>query len=277
MNKIVVTEKFFEEFIPSVEPRRHYLMSTIDYTAKNHRNQFLKAIEKDEMEVMGTAAEPEEFENTRFVSAITEEYASRIQDLEDKFGKSLQQALHELVPKKYPGKNSKLSNYDFAKSMARFPSIRPNLAFLIKNSYSEAVVKKNKLNYIMMKHKENQNSQKSLVRKLGNTLNRKVTERRLLIEQKIPQFRDINEEFLKNFAAKATVQNLDNMNGLSLQRGKSVNLLRRYNDFWSKTKDLSLRKPIKVQANAQPGKRNSNSKLEVSPVKEINATRNFIA
>lgn len=264
MNKIVVTEKFFEEFVPTVEPRRNCLLSTIDYTTKNHRNQFLKAIEKDEMEVMGMTTEPEGLANTRFVSTITGEYVSRIQSLEDKFGKSLNQALHEFLPKKFPSKNSKLSNYDFAKSLAKFPSIRPNLAFLIKNSYSEAVVKKNKLNYIMMKHKENQNSQKCLVNKLSHALNRKVTERRLNIEQKLPQFREINEEFLKNFAGNAPVQNIDNINGLAYQRGKSVNLLRRYNDFWSKSRDLSLRKTIKLQTTLQQNKRNSNGKLEIS-------------
>jgi hypothetical protein len=264
MNKIVVTEKFFEEFVPSVEPRRNLLLSTVDYTTKHNRNQLLKAIEKDDMEVMAMTAEPEGLLHTRFVTTIIEDCAQRIQGLEDKFGKSLNQALHEFLPKKFPAKNSKLSNFDFAKSLAKFPSIRPNLTFLIKNSYSEAMVKKSKLNYVMTKHKENQNTQKGLVRKLSHALNRKVSDRRLEIEQKLPQFRQINEEFLKSFAGNAPVQNIENINAMVFQRGKSMNLLWKYNDLWSQSKDLSLRKAINLKVTPYQNKRVSNGKLEMS-------------
>jgi hypothetical protein len=246
MNKIVLTEKYFDEYTPTMDYRKLQVGRSRDFRKNFQRTQLLKVVSRDELEVSAMQEEGEGLGKTKFIQSINGEYQQNLVKLESKFSKSLNQALHEFLPKKFGQKNSNLSNYDFGKSIDRFPSIRPNLTFLMKNSYSEAVIKKNKLNSLLMKHSENRSSQSTLVKKLQFALKRKASAHRHLIEQKLPQFRQVTEDFIAGLKGNAHNQNIDNINANNVQRGKSVNLLRKYNDFWNKSKDMSLRKTIVV-------------------------------
>jgi hypothetical protein len=247
MSKIVITEKFLDEYTSALDFRQTQTYRETDFKKATQRSQMLNALNRDEIEVSSLATNADHLAQTKYVQGITMDYNQTLTLIQNKFGKSINQALHEMMPKKYTQKNSKLSNYDLAKSMIRFPAIQQNLAFPMKSLYSEAVVKKTKLNFLVLKHKENKNEQTNLRRKIGIAVERKVSEKRMIIDRDLPQFKEINENFYKNYKTQVNNSNLDKTSNLNSQRGKSMNLLQKYNSLWGKTRDMSIRKTILMQ------------------------------
>jgi hypothetical protein len=246
MSKVVLTEKFFDDLAPPTNLRRPPLYREKEFSGFRHKNQLLELTRKNKNDESVIPREYWDLPKRSLVNMKIEECNRIVNELECKFGRSLNQALHELAPVNYSFKNSRLSNYNLEKSVTNFPAIRPNLAILLSNSCTNAVKKRKKINQIVINHNINEESQLRLSKKIRLTMQHKTSDKRFEIDKGLPKFNEVNTTFFRKSKFCRLDCNLEAISTLAEQRGKSTNLLQKYQSLWLKRREMSLKRPIRL-------------------------------
>lgn len=245
MNKVVVTDSFFNNYLTSSSPS-----FTNDCSQKQttQTQKIAKFLNRRESEILQMSKIEHAIVSSVFVKNAEENIKKKLSFNLDKFGKSVHQVLQEFFPNKCSTKNSNLSNFDFEKTCNKFPSVKSKFQFMMNRSCSEQLVNNKKVDALIMKNQINLNTNKLLEKKRKMIFITQKEEYQREINTRPECFDSMNNQFLmasgkiQDRRSKITDYNI--VVPKNVQNKTIMNKLSEYQRYWNMGSDLSIKKKV---------------------------------
>ena len=256
MHKIVLTDKYLD-----------VMMAQFTDTKKSFKKTNLALIEESKLKNLCQTINVSfdgikknySVDNSLYEKTIMERPNQRIEKVTTVYGKSVNKVLGELIPSEKFPKNSKLSNYKIDNLLKLKHDSSQKIRNLLKKSVDDELHKRNQIVNILQKGKLNSQKVKQRL-SLAKQLLKDTIEKRKENVEKLPKWKDINDEFLKrhegrkSFLKQRSTEVEECYN--SKDKSSAFKLFNRYENNWKRFKDFS-QKNIKLCNIVLPDKKRS--------------------
>lgn len=250
MNKIVLTELFLSEIFNAPNENHKSRVTTNRNKSKDILNKNalrrLRSVFPIDFPVVISSEKENEMNKTTFYKIVRQNVTNKVNSLENNIGKSVNEVLQTLCQEKEPRKNTNLSNYDFKKSVNKYPEIRETLLPMIKKSALDVIQQQMnaRKKFIKLKIMEEKRIKFNESLKMSHDVFIKKKHDK---NCRMPEnFKDISHEMFRDRKSVEILENVDRIfkNNKNSQSQKADVLYQKYKKEWEKVEDFSLKKKL---------------------------------
>lgn len=246
MNKIVVTDRFFDAF--QAPP---FQSPTQPTTTLNKTQKLAKLFQRSESEMTYRFKMDQSVSRSAFIRNAEQEINRKFVNKTNLLGRSVNEVLHHYYPTIYSCKNSKLSNYSFEKTCENFPKVKEKFNYLLNHSFSQLVIANKKLDSLILKNQKNYAKSKFMAQQRKMLLEVTRDQNQKQFHDKPMSFSQTNEEYLAMIGSKKAESNSSYWREDPPENDCVVKRHTLYTFNWAKKRDLSVKRVICLKENSE--------------------------